>query len=150
MLPDVTLEGTRFPFLVRCHSLDNSGNMVENELVTETSYPAQKGHPAPCLVLVEIPEVHSWSGPFSHFHQYPFLLNATTLSGLASAFLVGCHCLAISGKILESVLVTDKRLLEQNGHPEFLPVRLAVVACQMWSGPLAHFHQYFLELAGLT
>jgi hypothetical protein len=39
-----------------------------------------------------------------------------TLSGVSEAFLVGCHIAAMRGKRAARELVTDSRLLVQNGQ----------------------------------
>ena len=87
---------------------------------------------------------HSWSSATSHFHQNFLSVPATTLSGVTSPFLVGCHWAAMSGNFPARLLVTDNCRPEQHGQPTPLLVRLFATASHSWSSATSHFHQNLL------
>ena len=90
--------GVRFPFFVGCHCADSSASRDCKELVTETCFPSQAGHPQFLDARLAIVASHSWSGPLGHFHQtLNFDDPKVTSAGVRSPFFVGCHCAASSG-----------------------------------------------------
>src|SRR4029077_8395501 len=103
-----TLSGVKSVFLLGCHSAATCGKTVARELVIETFFPAQYGHPVGFSFVRETAEArHSWSEPAWHFHQKFLLEPATTWFGVTSPFCVGCHSAATLGNIDAREFVTD-------------------------------------------
>lgn len=89
-LPAVTILGVNWPFSVGCHWAATFGSTVSRSLKPgQTFRPAQKGHPAPSLLLEVTVAFHAW--PRGQSHQTFRLLLGETFSGLRAPFLSGCH-----------------------------------------------------------
>jgi len=136
--PGVTSFGVSLLFLVGCHCAAISGRLVSKQFSKQASFPEHFLQPLP-LTRPAMTAGHSC--PFSHIHQTFLCEKAVTSFGVSLLFLVGCHCAAISGRLVSKQLSKQGFCPEQYGQP--LPLTLSPMAASH-SCSFSHIHQTFL------